>query len=118
MFGRSQGAFAEYASAAAAGSRPSRPRLTPQQAAALPLAGLTALRGMRDVGRVRAGDRVLINGAAGGVGSLAVQIAAALGATVTGVCSGRNVDLVRSLGADHVVDYTGEDFADGRGATT
>jgi len=74
------------------------------------MAATTALRGIRDVGRVRAGDQVLVNGAAGGVGSYAVQIAAALGAKVTGVCSTRNLELVRSLGAADVVDYTAEDF--------
>jgi NADPH:quinone reductase-like Zn-dependent oxidoreductase len=78
------------------------------------MAGTTALRGIRDVGAVRAGHRVLVNGAAGGVGTYAVQIAAALGAEVTGVCSTRNAGLVRSIGAAHVVDYTTEDFTDGR----
>jgi NADPH:quinone reductase-like Zn-dependent oxidoreductase len=78
------------------------------------MAGATALRGIWDVGAVRAGHRVLVNGAAGGVGTYAVQIAAALGAEVTGVCSTRNVELVRSIGAAHVVDYTTEDFTDGR----
>jgi NADPH:quinone reductase-like Zn-dependent oxidoreductase len=78
------------------------------------MAGATALRGIRDVGAVRAGHRVLVNGAAGGVGTYAVQIATALGAEVTGVCSTRNVELVRSIGAAHVVDYTTEDFTDGR----
>ena len=90
--------------------------LTFEQAAAVPMAGQTALRAIRDVGRVQAGHRVLINGAAGGVGTFAVQIAAALGAKVTGVCSTRNVDLVRSIGAAHVIDYTEEDFTDGRDA--
>ena len=85
---------------------PKPARLTFEQAAAVTMAGQTALRAIRDVGEVQAGHRVLINGAAGGVGSFAVQIAAALGAEVTGVCSTRNVELVRSIGAAHVIDYT------------
>ena len=84
-----------------------------EQAAAMPMAAVTALHAIRDRGRVQPGQRVLVNGAAGGVGTFAVQIAAALGAEVTGVCSARNVDLVRSIGATHVVDYASEDFADG-----
>ena len=88
--------------------------LTFEQAAAVPIAATTALRGIRDVGEVKAGQRVLVNGAGGGVGTYAVQIAAALGAEVTGVCSTRNIELVRSIGAAHVVDYTTEDFTDGR----
>jgi NADPH:quinone reductase-like Zn-dependent oxidoreductase len=84
--------------------------LTFAQAAAVPLAGSTALVGLRDLGRVQPGQQVLVNGASGGVGTFAVQIAKALGAEVTGVCSTRNVDLVRSLGADHVIDCTREDF--------
>ena len=80
--------------------------LTFEQAAALPIAATTALRGIRDVGAVKSGQRVLVNGASGGVGSFAVQIAAAIGAEVTGVCSTGNVELVRSLGAAHVIDYT------------
>jgi NADPH:quinone reductase-like Zn-dependent oxidoreductase len=87
--------------------------LTFEQAAALPIAATTALREVRDVGQVQAGQRVLVNGAGGGVGSFAVQIAAALGAEVTGVCSTGNVDLVRSLGAARVIDYTAEDFTSG-----
>ncbi|QGN48460.1 NAD(P)-dependent alcohol dehydrogenase [Micromonospora sp. WMMD558] len=108
--GDANGAFAEYVRVPATllAARPAN--LTPQQAAALPLAGTTALLGLRDVGQVGPGHRVLINGASGGVGTLAVQLAKVLGATVTGVCSTRNVDLVRSLGADHVVDYTRDDF--------
>ncbi|MGQ4428861.1 NAD(P)-dependent alcohol dehydrogenase, partial [Streptomyces violaceoruber] len=89
--------------------------LTFEQAAALPMAAVTALRGIRTVGRVRSGQRVLVNGAGGGVGTFAVQIAAVLDAEVTGVCSAANTDLVRSLGAAHVLDYAREDFTDGRG---
>ncbi|MGY1781970.1 NAD(P)-dependent alcohol dehydrogenase [Geodermatophilus sp. SYSU D01036] len=114
VLGWFDGAFADYARAAADRVVPKPAGLTFEQAAALPLAGQTALRAIRDVGEVRAGQRVLVNGAAGGVGSFAVQIAAALGAEVTGVCSTRNVDLVRSIGAAHVVDYTVADFTDGR----
>jgi NADPH:quinone reductase-like Zn-dependent oxidoreductase len=85
-----------------------------EQAAAVPIAATTALRGIRDVGEVKAGQQVFVNGAGGGVGTYAVQIAAALGAEVTGVCSTRNVELVRSIGAARVIDYTREDFAGGR----
>jgi NADPH:quinone reductase-like Zn-dependent oxidoreductase len=113
VLGWFQGSFAEYARAAADRVVPTPARLTSQQAAAVTLSGETALRAIRDVGQVQAGQRVLVNGAAGGVGSFAVQIAAALGAQVTGVCSSRNVDLVRSLGAAHVIDHTREDFTDG-----
>jgi len=114
VLGFCQGAFAEYARAEADKVVPKPASLTFEQAAAVPMAGTTALRGIRDVGAVQAGHRVLVNGAAGGVGTYAVQIAAALGAEVTGVCSTRNVELVRSIGAAHVVDYTTEDFTDGR----
>jgi NADPH:quinone reductase-like Zn-dependent oxidoreductase len=114
VLGRFEGSFAEYARAEADLVVAKPTRLTFQQAAAVTMAGQTALRAIRDVGRVGAGQRVLINGAAGGVGSYAVQIAAALGAEVTGVCSTGNVELVRSIGAAHVVDYTREDFTDGR----
>ncbi|MET9302251.1 NAD(P)-dependent alcohol dehydrogenase [Micromonospora aurantiaca] len=113
--GEADGAFAEYVCVPEHLVAPRPANLTPAQAAALPLAGVTALQGLRDAGQVRPGHRVLINGASGGVGTLAVQLAKALGATVTGVCRTRNVALVRSLGADHVVDYTRDDFTrDGR----
>jgi NADPH:quinone reductase-like Zn-dependent oxidoreductase len=110
VLGFCPGAFAEYARAEAGKVVPKPTGLTFEQAAAIPIAATTALRGIREVGRVRAGHRVLVNGAAGGVGSYAVQIAAALGAEVTGVCSARNAELVRSLGAAHVIDYTTNDF--------
>jgi NADPH:quinone reductase-like Zn-dependent oxidoreductase len=112
VLGFCPGAFAEYARARADLVVPKPESLTFEQAAAIPMAATTALRGLRDVGGVRAAHRVLVNGAAGGVGSYAVQIAAALGAEVTGVCSTRNLELVRSLGAAHVIDYTTEDFTD------
>jgi NADPH:quinone reductase-like Zn-dependent oxidoreductase len=114
VLGFCPGAFAEYARAQVDKVVPKPVRLSFEQAAAVPMAGATALRGIRDVGGVRAGHRVLVNGAAGGVGTYAVQIATALGAEVTGVCSTRNVELVRSLGAAHVLDYTAEDFTDRR----
>jgi NADPH:quinone reductase-like Zn-dependent oxidoreductase len=114
VFGLVPGAFAEYARAAADSVVRKPAALSFEEAAAVPMAAQTALRGIRDVGEVRAGQRVLVNGAAGGVGTFAVQLAAALGAEVTGVCSTGNVELVRSIGAAHVVDYTREDFPDGR----
>jgi NADPH:quinone reductase-like Zn-dependent oxidoreductase len=114
VLGFCRGAFAEYACAAADLVVPKPASLTFEQAAAVPVAATTALRGIRDVGQVTAGQRVLVNGAGGGVGSYAVQIAAALGAEVTGVCSTRNAELVRSIGATHVIDYTKEDFTGGR----
>jgi NADPH:quinone reductase-like Zn-dependent oxidoreductase len=113
VLGFCRGAFAEYACAAADLVVPKPASLSFEQAAAVPIAATTALRGIRDAGEVKAGQRVLVNGAGGGVGTYAVQIAAALGAEVTGVCSTRNVELVRSIGAAHVVDYTTEDFTDG-----
>nr|WP_204261959.1 NAD(P)-dependent alcohol dehydrogenase [Blastococcus saxobsidens] len=113
VLGCAHGSFAEFARAAADRVVPKPAALTFEQAAGLALAGQTALRGIRDAGGVAAGSRVLVNGAAGGVGHLAVQIAVALGAEVTGVCSTRNVGFVRGLGAAHVVDHTAEDFADG-----
>jgi NADPH:quinone reductase-like Zn-dependent oxidoreductase len=105
-----RGAFAEYACAPASTVVRKPEQVTFVQAAAVPLAGFTALQGLRDKGRIRPGHKVLINGAAGGVGTIAVQIARSLGAEVTGVCSTHNVDLVRSVGADHVIDYTNQDF--------
>ena len=105
------GAFAEYVCTTADKLAPKPRNLSFEQAAAVPDSALTALQGLRDAGKLQAGQRVLINGASGGVGSFAVQIAKALGATVTAVCSTRHVDKVRSLGADLVVDYTREDFA-------
>jgi NADPH:quinone reductase-like Zn-dependent oxidoreductase len=107
------GAFAEYLCVpeALAGHKPAN--LTFQQAATVPLAASTALRGLRDTAQVKPGQRVLINGASGGVGTFAVQMAKAFGATVTAVCRTRNVELVRSLGADTVIDYTREDFTRG-----
>jgi NADPH:quinone reductase-like Zn-dependent oxidoreductase len=116
VFGFAKGAFAEYAAADAARLVPKPKSLSFEQAAALPMAAVTALHAIRDRGRVQHGQRVLVNGAAGGVGSCAVQIAAALGAEVTGVCSGRNAELVRSIGAANVVDYASADFADGSAA--
>ncbi|QJY49000.1 NAD(P)-dependent alcohol dehydrogenase [Pseudonocardia broussonetiae] len=104
------GAFAEYVTAPAGFLALKPANVTHEQAATIPLAGMTALQGLRDVGEVRAGQRVLIIGASGGVGSFAVQIAKSFGAVVTGVCSTRNVELVRSIGADHVIDYTREDL--------
>ena len=111
VFGIGKGAYAEYARAAEAKLAPKPTNLTFAQAAAVPISGLTALQAVRDHGEVSAGDRVLIVGASGGVGTYAVQLAKAFGAHVTGVCSSGKVDLVRSLGADHVIDYAREDFA-------
>jgi NADPH:quinone reductase-like Zn-dependent oxidoreductase len=114
VLGFCTGALAEYALAKADRLVPKPARLSFEQAAAVPMAALTALQGLRDVGAVRAGHRVLIYGASGGVGTYGVQIATALGAEVTGVCSAGNLELVRSLGAVHVIDYAVEDFTDGR----
>jgi NADPH:quinone reductase-like Zn-dependent oxidoreductase len=113
VFGMSTSTFAEYAAVRTAKLAPKPASLSFDQAAAVPVSGGTALQAVRVHGRVQAGEKVLIIGAAGGVGSFAVQIAKASGADVTGVCSTANVDMVRSLGADAVLDYTREDFADG-----
>jgi NADPH:quinone reductase-like Zn-dependent oxidoreductase len=110
VFGERDGAFAEYASGRAVNFVPKPAGLTFEQAAAIPMAGFTALQALRDKGQLQAGQKVLINGAAGGVGTFAVQIAKELGAEVTAVCSTRNVEMVRLIGADHVIDYTREDF--------
>jgi NADPH:quinone reductase-like Zn-dependent oxidoreductase len=110
VLGNPGSAFAEFVSGKAHGFVAKPPNITFEQAAAVPVSGVTALQGLRDKGALQPGQRVLINGASGGVGTFAVQIAKVLGAEVTAVCSTGNVDLVRSLGADHVVDYTREDF--------
>jgi NADPH:quinone reductase-like Zn-dependent oxidoreductase len=109
VFGARTGAFAEYVCVREA-VVPTPPNLTSEEAAAVPVAAITALQGLRDHGQIQAGQRVLINGASGGVGTFAVQIAKSFGAEVTGVCSTAKVELVRSIGADHVIDYTREDF--------
>jgi NADPH:quinone reductase-like Zn-dependent oxidoreductase len=110
VFGACRGAFAEYACASESALAAKPNNVTFEQAAAVSVAARTALQGLRDKGKTQAGQKVLINGAAGGVGTFAVQIAKSFGADVTGVCSTRNVDMVRSIGADHVIDYTREDF--------
>src|SRR5881398_42331 len=114
VFGGKGGAFADYVCPRAGRAVALKPaNITFEQAASVNIAGITALQALRDKGKVQSGQKVLINGASGGVGTFAVQIAKSLGADVTGVCSTRNVDLVRSLGADHVIDYTKEDFTKG-----
>ena len=113
VFGWCAGSFAEYASGPEDHFVAKPAQMTYEEAAAVPVAAVTALQALRDVGKLHSGQSVLINGAAGGVGTFAVQIAKSLGAEVTGVCSSRNVDLVKSLGADHVIDYTGQDFTKG-----
>jgi NADPH:quinone reductase-like Zn-dependent oxidoreductase len=110
VFGMCDGSFAEYACAKEKDVAPKPANLALEQAAAVPVSALTALQGLRDQGRVHAGQRVAIIGAAGGVGTYAVQLAKAFGAEVTGVCSTTKLDLVRSIGADHVIDYTRDDF--------
>ncbi len=114
VYGGHDGAFAEYVCARADKAIAFKPaNISFEQAASVPIAGLTALQAVRDKGKVQAGNKVLINGASGGVGTFAVQIAKNLGANVTAVCSGRNADLVRKLGADQVIDYTKDDFTKG-----
>ncbi|MFD2443840.1 NAD(P)-dependent alcohol dehydrogenase [Bacillus sp. CGMCC 1.16607] len=110
VFGGGNGTFAEYVCTSEKLLVKKPANVTFEQAAALPIAAFTALQGLRDHGRIKSGQKVLINGAAGGVGTFAVQIAKSMGAEVTGVCSTRNVEMVQSIGADHVIDYTQEDF--------
>ncbi len=114
VFGGKNGALAEFLTIAETGNLALKPAaISFEQAASVNVAGLTALQTLRDRAALKPGQKVLINGASGGVGTFAVQIAKSLGAEVTGVCSTRNVDLVRSLGADHVIDYTQQDFTQG-----
>jgi NADPH:quinone reductase-like Zn-dependent oxidoreductase len=113
VFGTCEGSFAEYVCARPDRLAPRPANLTPVQAAAVPISGVTALQAIRDAGKVQPGQKVLVIGAAGGVGTFAVQLANAFGAAVTGVCSTAKVDLVRSIGADQVIDHTRDDFADG-----
>ncbi len=111
VFGACRGSFAEYACAPVSRLAVKPERVTFEQAASVPIAALTALQGLRDKGHVRPGNDVLVNGAAGGVGTFAVQIAKSFGARVTGVCSARNLELVRGIGADDAIDYAREDLA-------
>jgi len=113
VFGVGKGAFAEYARAPEAKLAPKPDDVSFDQAAAIPIAGLTALQALRDKGHLQSGQKVLINGASGGIGTFAVQIAKSFGADVTGVCSAKNAELVCSLGGDRVIDYTHEDFTQG-----
>jgi NADPH:quinone reductase-like Zn-dependent oxidoreductase len=113
VFGIGKGSYAEYVCAREDKLAPKPANLTFEQAAVVAICGLTALQGLRDHGRVEPGQKVLLIGASGGVGTYAVQIAKAFGAHVTGVCSTKKVEMVRSIGADHVIDYTQEDFAEG-----
>jgi NADPH:quinone reductase-like Zn-dependent oxidoreductase len=110
VFGACRGAFAEYACTSESALVTKPDNVTFEQAASVPIAAFTALQSFRDKGHIQPGQKALINGAAGGVGTFAVQIAKSFGAYVTGVCSTRNVDMIRSIGADHVIDYTQEDF--------
>lgn len=110
VMGMARGGFAEYACAPGSALVPKPANLSFEEAAALPMAGITALQGLRDEGEIREGQQVLINGASGGVGTFAVQIAKSFGAEVTAVCSPGNAEQARALGADHVIDYTREDF--------
>ncbi|MDK1018028.1 MAG: NAD(P)-dependent alcohol dehydrogenase [Actinomycetota bacterium] len=110
VFGGSNGSFAEYVCVSESAIVQKPPNLTFEEAAAVPIAAFTALQGLRDKGGIRRGHKVLINGASGGVGTFAVQIAKSFGAEVTGVCSTKNVEMVRSIGADRVIDYSQEDF--------
>lgn len=114
VYGTCDGSFAPYARARASRLAPKPANLAFEQAAAVPVSALTALQAVRDQAQVQAGQKILIIGASGGVGTFAVQIAKAFGAEVTGVCSTAKTDLVRAIGADHVIDYTREDFADGQ----
>src|SRR4051812_29565471 len=112
VFGGKPGAFAQYICVRSDRAIAKKPaNISQEEAASVNIAAITALQGLRDKGKVQAGQKVLINGASGGVGTFAVQIAKSMGADVTGVCSGKNVELVKSLGADRVIDYTKEDFA-------
>ena len=114
VFGGRTGALAEYVAVREDRTLALKPsNLSFEQAAAIPVAAITALQGLRDKGRLQPGQKVLINGASGGVGTFAVQIAKSFGAEVTGVCSTRNVEMVRSIGADHVIDYTKQNFTEG-----
>ncbi len=114
VFGGKTGSFAEHICVLANRAVVAKPsNVTFEQAAAVPVAAITALQGLRDKGHIQPGQKVLVNGASGGVGTFAVQIAKSFGAEVTAVCSTRNVDLVRSIGADHLIDYTKEDFTNG-----
>jgi NADPH:quinone reductase-like Zn-dependent oxidoreductase len=112
VFGSCKGAFAEYACASESALVIKPDNVTFVQAASVPIAAYTALQGLRDQGHIQPGHKVLINGAAGGVGTFAVQIAKSFGADVTGICSTKNLGMVRSIGADHVIDYTHEDFTE------
>jgi NADPH:quinone reductase-like Zn-dependent oxidoreductase len=113
IFGTVNGALAEYVVSTEAGLALKPTNMSFQQAAAVPIAGITALQGLRDKGLIRPGQKLLINGASGGVGTFAVQIARSFGADVTAACGTRNVEMVRSIGADHVIDYTKEDYTQG-----